>query len=242
MEGFIIELKVLTFNIRHGRGTDLRLSLERISRVIKRVQPHIVGVNEIDKHFSRRSLYKDQPKELEYLLGMKEFFAPAISIKRKGKLTREYGNAIFTSLPVAYFHSHLIQSDSKYKENRSVVEVGISLGERNISVFTTHFSLSRNMHQKQTEWLVKRMGQLNHPCIIMGDWNCRPSSTRLKPIQSRFQTVFHQTQPTFPSAYPKWQLDYIFFTDHFSVKDAAVLTSERKASDHLPVYGEFLLR
>jgi endonuclease/exonuclease/phosphatase family metal-dependent hydrolase len=41
----------MTFNIRHGKGMDKRVNLERIAKVINKNSVDIIGLNEVDKHF-----------------------------------------------------------------------------------------------------------------------------------------------------------------------------------------------
>ena len=53
-------LGVLTFNIHHGAGTDDVLSLERIASVIKNSDADLVGLQEVDRHYSARSNWADQ--------------------------------------------------------------------------------------------------------------------------------------------------------------------------------------
>ena len=52
LKGWILlELKVMTFNIRHGKGMDERVNLERIAKVINKNSVDIIGLNEVDNHF-----------------------------------------------------------------------------------------------------------------------------------------------------------------------------------------------
>jgi endonuclease/exonuclease/phosphatase family metal-dependent hydrolase len=53
-------VRVVSYNIRHGVGCDKRLDLERTARVIEELQPDMVGLNEVDVCFHRRSEYQDQ--------------------------------------------------------------------------------------------------------------------------------------------------------------------------------------
>src|SRR6187401_3225015 len=68
-------IKVLTYNIHHGRGTDGKYSLERIASVIAAQDPDIVALQEVEK-FRTRTAHDDQPEHLAELLGMKHVFAP----------------------------------------------------------------------------------------------------------------------------------------------------------------------
>ena len=47
------QVRVLTYNIHHGEGTDRKIDLARIAAVIKRVKPDVVALQEVDKATSR---------------------------------------------------------------------------------------------------------------------------------------------------------------------------------------------
>ena len=66
-------LKVLCWNIHHGRGADGNVNLERIAAVIREHAPDIVMLQEVDKNCKRTGRI-DQPAELARLTGMKQVF------------------------------------------------------------------------------------------------------------------------------------------------------------------------
>src|ERR1700674_4525771 len=61
--------RVLTYNIHHGQGTDGRFDLSRLAGVMKRVQPDVVALQEVDRG-TERSGGVDQLAELERLTDM----------------------------------------------------------------------------------------------------------------------------------------------------------------------------
>src|SRR3954470_22759943 len=62
-------LTVMSFNIHHAEGTDGVLDLSRIAQVIKNNGADVVGLQEVDRHYSDRSDLADQPAELAAMLG-----------------------------------------------------------------------------------------------------------------------------------------------------------------------------
>ena len=48
-------LRVLTYNIHHGEGTDGVFDLERLAKVINDLAPDIVALQEVDKGTDRAS-------------------------------------------------------------------------------------------------------------------------------------------------------------------------------------------
>ena len=48
-----VTLGVMTFNIHHAEGTDKRLDLDRIARVIRAAEPDLVALQEVDRDTTR---------------------------------------------------------------------------------------------------------------------------------------------------------------------------------------------
>src|SRR5690606_40425216 len=77
----------MSYNIRHGLGCDGVLDLERIAAVIESVSPDVVGLNEVDVRFHRRSGWADQLGWLSRRLKMASCFGPTLR-RRDRKSTR----------------------------------------------------------------------------------------------------------------------------------------------------------
>src|SRR5512142_1551034 len=86
---------VLTYNIHHGEGTDGRIDLERIARVIRLVSPDLAALQEVDRR-TTRSGGVDQLAELGRLTGMEPLFGK--TIPHQGG---DYGNAVLSRMQVA---------------------------------------------------------------------------------------------------------------------------------------------
>src|SRR4051794_39354446 len=98
-----MELNVMTFNIHHGRGTDRKLNIGRISQVIKESNADLIGLNEVDRFFSKRSDYIDQISWLAKHLEMNYAFGEAITLRsKKTNITRQYGNAFLSRYPIIF--------------------------------------------------------------------------------------------------------------------------------------------
>ncbi|MBO1514188.1 endonuclease/exonuclease/phosphatase family protein [Metabacillus bambusae] len=88
-----MEIRVITFNIHHGKGIDKQVDLYRIAEVIEISDADIIGLNEVDKHFSKRSLYKNQISWLAKQLKLEHAFSPSLSINSKNlKIQQRYGS------------------------------------------------------------------------------------------------------------------------------------------------------
>ena len=71
------DLRLMTYNIRNGRGMDDSLSIARTAAVINRVAPEAVAVQELDS-MTARSGQTYVLGELAKLTDMQAYFAPAI--------------------------------------------------------------------------------------------------------------------------------------------------------------------
>lgn len=46
-------LKIITFNVAHGRGTDNKVDIERQANLIKEYKPDIIFLQEVDMYTKR---------------------------------------------------------------------------------------------------------------------------------------------------------------------------------------------
>ncbi|SFX28006.1 Metal-dependent hydrolase, endonuclease/exonuclease/phosphatase family [Thermoactinomyces sp. DSM 45891] len=236
-----MKLRVMTFNIHHGKGTDRRIDLQRIAKIIADHQCDVVGLNEVDCYFSKRSHYVNQIDWLAKSLGMNYAYGHAISSPAKKRVEhKRYGNAILSRYPISFEQNHLFQYPTRLMENRSLLESHIQLPSQTLHVCTSHLSLNPWIHRKQVNYILHHCLEHSLPTIVMGDWNMRPKSKPWKKVTYHFTDVCKANDPTmryatFPSLRPRTQLDYIFVSRDLFVQSAEVVQSNPLASDHLPL-------
>ncbi|MBU8905812.1 endonuclease/exonuclease/phosphatase family protein [Desertibacillus haloalkaliphilus] len=228
-----MDISVLGFNIHHGRGMDLRLDLDRIAAVIKKSSVDICGLHEVDRQFSLRSRFQDQAVVLAQRLDMNVVFGPAIT---RGE-DSQFGNALLSRYPISDYHHHVIGSARKRTEDRSIIEATVDLGGVEVICFVTHFSLNRDLHQKQVSFLTNRICVKEKPVIIIADGNRRPQFSGWVPLTHYVYDVWSSRKngATFPATFPLIRLDYLFVSEHFDIRTAEVVKANPIASDHLPV-------
>ncbi len=233
-----MELNVVTFNIRHGRGTDGRVDLPRIAEVIERSGADIVGLNEVDKCFSYRSGYADQLTWLSERLGMHGVFGAAVTLKGTAEL-RQYGNALLSRYPVVSQANHPYPTRARWFEGRALLEAGIAVNGQRVKLYVTHLSLNPLSQRRQIDTILNKMAEERSPVVLMGDCNMRPGTKPWQKVSVRVHDVcrsaggaaFH----TFPSRRPKMQLDYIFVSPWLGISAVQVIADRPDASDHLPL-------
>ncbi|MFC4766711.1 endonuclease/exonuclease/phosphatase family protein [Effusibacillus consociatus] len=240
-----MKLNVMTFNIHHGRGTDGQLDLNRIIQVLKESEADLIGLNEVDRYFSKRSDYTDQVSWLAEHLQMHHVFGAAITLKSDGTgITRQYGNAFLSRYPIQSESNHLFNFFRGIIEGRALLEIRIEIDQQPVKAYVTHLSLNPLLHKKQTGFILEKIAAEHEPVIVLGDWNMKPGAKAWKKIASRLTDVCStgsSAYTTFPSHDPKFQLDYIFVSRDFKIDSVDVIHEIPSASDHLPLRATLLL-
>lgn len=230
----------MTFNIHHGKGMDKQTNLYRIAEVIDRCHADIVGLNEVDNHFSNRSHFEDQAAWLANQLKLEYAFSPSISIQSQHVTeVRQYGNALLSRFPITCKKSHSLNTLYGGLEGRSLLDATIQVHKQSFQINVTHLSLNPILHRRQTDFIISQLDKKFEPIILMGDWNMKPLSKGWRKVTNKFQDVWHIAGEgpgyTYPSLHPRSRLDYIFTSRDFKVTEAKVVTNIPNASDHLPV-------
>ncbi|ALC91267.1 hypothetical protein AM500_16815 [Bacillus sp. FJAT-18017] len=239
-----MDFKVLTFNIHHGIGVDKRLDLTRIAQLIKSLDADIIGLNEVDRFFSKRSDFEDQARFLAKELNYEHIFGPAVTMEAMDREeARQFGNALLTRFPIIDTKNHPFDFLPKVTEDRALLEVKVDTGNRELKVFVTHLSLALFQHKKQSSFILQKVGAAEGPALVMGDWNMTPFSRTWKAVTEQLTDVWADVHSrisgghTFPSRRPFRRLDYIFINQYLEAVSCGVETSKREVSDHLPFMG-----
>ncbi|PLR98752.1 endonuclease/exonuclease/phosphatase family protein [Bacillus sp. T33-2] len=239
-----MQIKVLTFNIHHGKGLDNRVDLSRISKIIQSTGADVIGLNEVDKHFSKRSEFLDQAEWLAKKLGMDFVFGPAITSRERGSHhVRQYGNAILSRFPIIRSNNHPFDFLPNIIEERALLEADISIKGTELSVFVAHLSFAPFLHGKQTNFILDQVQRKQNPIVVMGDWNMYPFTKSWKLATSVLKDPVEEQAAlvTYPAKKPRVRLDYIFIRKDMNVIDTEVIMHEPIASDHLPLLATLQL-
>ena len=223
------EIRVVTYNIHHGEGTDGKLDLERIAAVINAEKPDLVGLNEVDQG-CRRSQGLDEPAELARLTGLTHVFEKNID-HDGGK----YGNAVLSRLPIVRHENHKLPSDYE-GEQRGVLEVEVGAQDDSILFLCTHLDYRPKDHERMAsidtiEQIAAKRAET--PIILVGDLNATPESRVMQTFAKSWGRSNAEPLATFPAGKPDRQIDYIQFrpVDEWEVVECRVL-DEPVASDH----------
>jgi endonuclease/exonuclease/phosphatase family metal-dependent hydrolase len=226
------DLRIVSYNIRHGRGTDDLLDLERTAAALRRLEPDLVGLQEVDRG-AERSGGVDQATELGRSLAMTSLFGAFMDYQGG-----EYGMGMLSRHPVARSWSIPLPEG---KEPRVALAAEIVLpGGDTVVAVNVHFDWVDDDGYRfaQASALAAVLDTLSHPWVLLGDLNDEPGSRTLELFQTR---ALEADKPaggafTFSSDDPRKEIDFIFAApaQGWRVLETRVV-DERPTSDHLPV-------
>lgn len=232
------ELRVMAYNIHHGEGTDGRLDLERIARIVLEAKPDVVCIQEVDKGLSRTER-KDFPAIFEELLSMKGVYGPNYFFDGG-----EYGNATFSRFPIVDHENHALPGPPG-AEPRGTLRVTIDVNGTGVDIFNIHWGLWPDERAEQGRALLAHVRDM--PTLIAGDFNEDEKGAGLAALLKRFRDTAsapaHGGYPGYPAFTPRRRIDFILASPGLASLRFAVLDGPEiaVASDHRPVMADVLM-
>jgi endonuclease/exonuclease/phosphatase family metal-dependent hydrolase len=231
-------LTLMTYNIHAGVGVDKRYDLGRIRRVLDDDRPHVAALQEVECG-SARTAHDDQPTVLGVDLALNAHFCPT---RQAG--SGSFGLAVLSAFPVV--HEQRYDLSYRGREPRYCLRVDLEVEPGAIlHVFNCHLGLSvRERVFQQTQMVsdaILLSKELQHPVVVMGDFNDRPVSVVHRKLRQHFRDAFaaagRRPGPTFKAGPLALRLDHIYLSDRIRVLDCWVRNDAltRLASDHRPV-------
>lgn len=254
-------VRILTFNIAHGRGlnpiqglttaTRLRRNLKRIAELIVGLNPDVVALQEIDQ----RSRWAGNFDQLDYLRSHTgfPFSVFGINTRRDGLFNLSYGNAILSRHPI-------VSSDTVTFGQRTLGEKGFIFAEIDVRgllvpIVNLHLHYRSRTHRfRQLDLLLaflreKRRahgGQWPVLPIVCGDFNTPGGSSAdvTAALHRHLNDLADYTRHplegrTFPSPLPARLLDFVFLPPRAREPKSEIIRCV--LSDHRPVLVEFAL-
>jgi len=243
-----VTLRVLSYNIHTGIGSDGALDLARTADTIRDTRADVVALQEVDVHWDARSDFRDQAKDLAHALHMRVFFAPIYDLDppAAGQPRRQYGVAILSRLPVLRTTNHSITRLSTQDENPvpalapGFAEAVVLVRGVAVRVYSTHLDYRadpavRALQVADTLRIMDRRG----PQVLLGDFNAAHDAPELAPLWTVL-TDAAPTANTYPADVPAKRIDYVTVSAQVRVRSATVPAT--LASDHRPVLAELTVR
>jgi endonuclease/exonuclease/phosphatase family metal-dependent hydrolase len=198
------QIKVLTFNVLHGATTKGDFNLDMIAAVIKKANPDLVALQEVDFKTKRGKNY-DLATELGWRTHMVSLFARAMHYDGG-----EYGEGVLSKLTFISTRNIALPY-SPGNEPRAAAEITTVLPSGDtISFIGTHLDhLSADGDRvAQAKKLNTLLNSNSYPTILAGDLNDTPNSRTIEVLKQVWTPVCG-LQPTFPSNLPTEKIDWI---------------------------------
>ena len=240
-------LRAMTYNIQYGHE-----GIDSVVAVIRAEKPDIVGLQELDVHWSERSSFIDQAERLAKGTGMDYRFARIYQLPNEdpNKPPREFGVGILSRYPIVSFTNHIITRLSTQEENPvpaplpGFLEAMIDVNGRKVRVFDVHLDYRRDpsVRAKQVAEMLHYIGNSGIPTLVFGDMNAKPDAPELQPLLRKFHDTWSYSEgPGFtgPAKNPTGKIDYVLTSDGFRVVKAWV--PKVYASDHFPVVVDLIV-
>lgn len=241
-----LQMKVMTYNIRHGEGMDGKLDLERIAEQIRQSNADIIGLQEVDNHWSERSDFKNQAKELAEMLDMHYVFGPNLNYPpEEGQAhNHQYGTAILSKYPILDSKNYKLTKLTDDEEQRGLLEAQVYVAGGEVWFYVTHTShLSSNVRARQVEDIVEITSRHNNN-VLVGDLNATPNATEMQSLFQIYTDVWSVNHDglgyTYPADSPTKRIDYVLTSPRLNVSSSQV--NHSLASDHLPLVADITIK
>ena len=203
-----VPLRVLSWNVQFGRGTDGVTDFDRIATWLARMNPDLIALCEMPP---------DKIPTLVAALNQKtgrtwnsHFVPKAPGISEGNLVLSKYAFASVSSRYLSY--------------TRSIAQVTVNVGSRNINFFATHLDhTSSSLRQTQAAELISWTSSFASPRIVAGDMNAGNDTPEILSLLTAFRDgwVDALNQST-ASAYPdnpvwmntrtrRWRIDFILY-------------------------------
>lgn len=229
---------VATYNIRHGRGMDGVVDLERTAAAVAAMGADVVALQEVDR-LVERSGRADQPRVLGERLGMEHAFGAFFPYQGG-----EYGLAILSRFPVLRTET-LRLPDGNEPRVALLAEIELPSGGRILAV-NVHFDwvADDTFRYAQVTALAAVLDSVSLPTVLLGDFNDVPGSRTMERWSARFRAAAKPADDhdTFSSTDPQKEIDHILLGPSGAWEEArARVVADPVTSDHRAVVASVRL-
>jgi len=224
-------LKLATWNIHYGIGSDRRLDMSRIISVLGEIDADVIGLQEVGWH--RRS-----HKRVDQFAYLREHTAyDVVEGLVRDPLRAQFGNALLTRIPVR--ETRWIDLKVAGHVPRAALAVELETTAAPLRVVVVHLGLSPWERERQVRRLIEAIlpdEGTPPPTALLGDFNMLRPKTRASQVLARHFLTCVRT-PTFPARKPILSLGRIYLSADWELAETQVLRGglATQASDHLPL-------
>jgi endonuclease/exonuclease/phosphatase family metal-dependent hydrolase len=247
-------MRVATFNILHGRTVGDGVDPERLRECVRRLNPDILALQEVDLDQPRSGRADLTAAAAEAMSAVEHRFVAAISgtpgatwmaaTGHEQPGTAAYGIALlsrfpadswqvvrFPRIPVRFpmylpGHNKVVVVN---EEPRAAVIARLQTPLGPLSVANTHLSFVPGWNRRQLRRLVRDLGGLPGPRLLLGDLNLKPAAVHQSSGMRSLAAA-----ATFPAHAPDRQIDHIL-TDDRDLQAGSTVAELMPISDHRPL-------
>lgn len=229
-------IKVASYNIRKGIGTDRRRRPDRIIEVLREIDADIICLQEADRRFGARAQVITSHLLDEHSPWM------AVPFGMRAASMGWHGNAVLVRKTAQIVDCEPIHLPAL--EPRGAVMADVRVAGSVIRVIGMHLDLSGLWRKRQAHAIMQhvQVSTHHHPTVLMGDLNEWSATTGCLREFGRAY-IIAATGPSFHARRPVARLDRIMVSPELRIVECGVhdsLTS-RTASDHLPIWATIAL-
>ena len=221
-------LRVASYNIRKARGLDQRRDPMRILEVINGLEADVVALQEADMRLGAR------PSALARDLISRETDFEVAPIARNAVALGWHGNAVLVRKGISV--GKVTHLDLPGLEPRGAVRLALG-GPFELDLIAAHLGLIRRNRVQQFETILKQTDR-DRPTVLIGDFNEWSTRRGMEPLAGRFEV--HIPGQSFHARRQIASLDRIALSGGLELRSAGVEEGPlaRRASDHLPIWGD----
>ncbi|MGF6232260.1 endonuclease/exonuclease/phosphatase family metal-dependent hydrolase [Inquilinus ginsengisoli] len=222
-------LRLLTWNIHAGIGPDGRYDLDRVIALVRRHEPDIIALQEVDSR--GRGTGPHSPfAQLAAALGNHTAAARTI-VAPDG----HYGHLLISRWPLSAIQLHDLTHSSR--EPRCAIETMVTTPGGPLHIASVHLGLAFAERRRQAAMLARIADSAARTSVMLGDFNDWTWNGAVR--RSLAEVLPGRTpQRTYPARCPVLTLDRVYCRPHDALIRSWVDPEGRHVSDHLPLIAE----
>ncbi|MGQ0804792.1 MAG: endonuclease/exonuclease/phosphatase family protein [Actinomycetota bacterium] len=230
-------LRLATFNIKNGLGSDGVVDNDRLAEACAGLRADVLALQEVDSG-ATRSGGVNQAAVVAKACELTYFYAPAFELKAGGR----YGNALLArgnidetevlELPVAPERQARVAAIARVE----IENVALSVAATHLQNRRTGAPLAAEDAEEQLEQLavvLEALGRRRRPRVLLGDLNSAPAV--VDPVLTAAGFSVADTDATAPARAPRLRIDYVA-VERLRIVSAEVVSTP--VSDHRAVVVE----
>jgi endonuclease/exonuclease/phosphatase family metal-dependent hydrolase len=249
-------LKVMTFNIQHGIDGSNKYNLQRAIDTIAKIQPDLVGLQEVTRNHPYYNC-DDQPAKIAE--GLKaatghpwsvvyeqEWFTPNVECQQGGR-----GDGKETE-GLAFLAPGPLGAKSMTPLPVSRIALTVAWPAAGIPVTVTHLASGKKNDEaraKEVEALLKWTAKLGDSQIVIGDFNLKPEESALQPMSTTFRDAWVAGREGGRASgqegtHGERRIDFVFYKgSRLALSKVETVETAgwfgKEASDHRPIVATF---